>query len=383
MKNYAPFEIAFVKGEGSYLYDSNGKKYIDFGSGIAVTNLGHCHPHVTEAVKKQSDILWHTSNLYINELQIKLADRLSAASFGGELFFCNSGAEANEAAIKLARLYNKNVFGGGKPRILTMIDGFHGRTYATISATAQEKIQKGFEPIAPYFSYIKYNDIQGLEAELSKGDVCAVMMELFQGESGVLPADKEFVKAVRDLTEKTGALMILDEVQTGYGRTGKMFAYELFDIVPDIMTLAKAIANGLPMGAIVAKPEVAAYFTPGTHGSTFGGGFIVCAAANAVLDVMLTPGFLQDVKAKGEQMQEVLKKALNPLGAVVRGEGLLVGVELPVDNKEFIKNCLKEGLVLITGGTKSARFYPPLTASMEEITAGVAIAEKVLKSMNA
>ncbi len=381
MQNYAQYDVTFTRGKGSYLYDGAGNAYLDCGCGISVTNLGHVHPYITQKLKDQADTLWHTSNIFPNRLPEKLAERISQATFGGQIFFCNSGAEANEGAIKLARIYNNKVHGGKKPRIITMINGFHGRTYATLSATAQEKIQKGFEPVAPFFAYVQYNDTAAVEAELSKGDVCAVMLELYQGESGVLPAEPDFVKKVRELTAQHGALMILDEVQTGYGRTGKLFAYPFFDIVPDIITMAKAMANGLPIGAVMAKPEIAALFSHGTHGSTFGANLLACAAADAVLDVVLADSFLDEVAAKGEKLQSMLKDALTPYGASVRGRGMLIGVELPVENKEFIKRALHKKLVVIGGGTKSIRFYAPLNASISELEEGVEKAEKVLKSI--
>jgi predicted acetylornithine/succinylornithine family transaminase len=380
MNTYAPYNYRFIKGEGTYLYDDTGKRYIDFGCGISVSNLGHGNPHLLNCLKGQADKLWHTSNLFPNKIVEDLAERISKASFGGKVFFCNSGAEANEGAIKLARIYNNKVHAGAKPRIITMNDGFHGRTYTTLSATAQKKVQSGFEPIAPFFTYAPYNDIATVESELSKGDVCAVMLELYQGESGVLPANIEYVKKLRELADKYKALLIFDEVQTGFGRTGKLFAYEHFGVTPDIMTMAKAIANGLPMGAFAAKPEIADLFTPGTHGSTFGGNLLACAVAHGVLDIMLADGFLNSVTEKGLAFQLMLKKRLEILEASVRGKGLMVGVELPILNKDFIRKALDEGLVLIAGGEKSVRFYPPLTATMDELEQGANIAEKVMRS---
>ncbi|MDR0454491.1 MAG: acetylornithine/succinylornithine family transaminase [Deferribacteraceae bacterium] len=371
MQNYAQYDITFARGKGSYLYDETETAYLDCACGISVTNLGHIHPYITGKFMEQAEKLWHTSNLFPNKLPEKLAKRLSEAAFGGQMFFCNSGAEANEGAIKLAIKYNNNVYNGKKPRIITMVNGFHGRTYAAMSATAQEKIRKGFEPAASFFSYIPYNDTAAAEAELAKGDVCAVMLELYQGEAGVLPADPVFVKNLRELTHKYGALMIIDEIQTGYGRTGKLFAYSHFGIVPDIITMAKAMANGIPMGGIMAKPEIAALFTHGTHGSTFGANLLACAAADAVLDILLAEGFLDEVAVKGEKTQTMLKETLLQYGISVRGRGMLIGVELPSDNKTFIKNAMKEKILVIGGGTKSVRFYPPLNASMAELEEGV------------
>lgn len=376
-ENYARYDIAFTKGSGPYLYDNNGKRYLDFGCGISVTNLGHAHPYLAERLKEQADRLWHTSNLYHNELQQSLGARIANGGFGGKLFFCNSGAEANETAIKLARIYNNKRCGGGKPRIITMKNGFHGRTYATLSATAQAKVQAGFEPIAPFFTYLELNDIASLKSELAKGDVGAVMLELFQGESGVLPADEKYVTELCSEARKVGALVIFDEVQTGFGRTGKLFAYQHYNEAPDIMTMAKGIANGMPMGAVAAKSEIADLFTPGTHGTTFGGGFLVCAVAHAVLDLLLADGFLDEVDRKGKLMRDMLAAAFAGDNINIRGKGLMVGMQLDVDVKEFIKEGLAEGIVVIPGGCDAIRVYPPLNISDKDLEQGIAMLKKV------
>ena len=369
--NYARYPVYFERGEGSYLISGTGDRYIDFGSGISVINLGHSHPYVVEKLKEQTEKLWHTSNLYHNELNEQLAERISDATFGGKLFFCNSGAEANEAAIKLARIYNNKIHKGTKPRILTMLNGFHGRTYATLSATAQEKVQHGFEPLAPFFTYLPYNDKAALRKELAKGDVCAVMLELWQGESGVIPAEGAYVEELAELAREAEALVIFDEIQTGYGRTGSFFAYQQGKVRPDIITMAKAMANGLPMGAIEAAPELAELFTPGTHGSTFGGNLLASAAAHAVLDIMLAPGFFDSVADKGEAFRQMLSAAFADYDVEIRGRGLLCAVELPGENSAFIKQALEEKLLLVAGGKTAVRFYPPLTATLEELACGV------------
>lgn len=383
MNTYSQQKISFIRGEGSFLFDAEGNKYLDFGTGISVTNLGHCHSHVMEAVTAQINKLWHTSNVFPNKIVQELAERIASASMGGKVFFCNSGAEANEGAIKLARIFNNKVHHGKKPRIISMQNSFHGRTFITLSATGQEKIQKGFEPIAPFFTHIPFNDTEALRWELNKEDVCAVILELYQGESGVLPADADFVNTIRELTQKQGILMILDEVQTGYGRTGKLFAYQHTEVVPDIITVAKAISNGLPFGCVIATDEIANLYTPGTHGSTFGGNLVASAAAHAVLDVMLEDGFLASVADKGEFFMGLARKRLGKYGATVRGKALLVGIQLPeqINNFEYIEKLLDNGVAPIPGGSNSVRFYPPLTATLDELQQGLEIAERTLASM--
>ena len=291
MGNYGRFKVSFAYGNGAKLYTENNEEYLDFASGISVTNLGHNFKPVTDAVSLQAAKVIHTSNLYEIPLQEELADLIIKNSFKGQVFFCNSGAESNEAAIKLARLYGNTIHHGKKYKIISMYNSFHGRTYATMGATAQEKIQKGFTPMPAYNQYIPFNNIDALHQALALNDVCAIMLELFQGEGGVMPIDVEFLKEVRRVCDEHDILMILDEVQTGYGRTGFLFGYQLFGIEPDIMTLSKSIANGLPMGAVVAKEKVSSLFTPGTHGSTFGGNPLASAAACAVIKEMTKEGF--------------------------------------------------------------------------------------------
>lgn len=380
MDTYSRFPVAFIRGSGSYLWDDKGDKYLDFGSGISVTNLGHCNEAVTSAICEQARTLIHTSNLYMIPKQEELAELISKNSFGGKVFFCNSGAEANEAAIKLARIYGNKKYSGARYKIVSMYNSFHGRTYATLSATAQSKIQKGFTPIAGYNSYVPLNDIEAFEYAISFGDVAAVIIELFQGEGGVVPADKEYLKKLREICTANDILLIFDEVQTGFGRTGNLFGYQQVGVTPDIMTLAKAIANGLPMGALVANKSVAEYFTPGTHGSTFGGTPLVCAAGVAVMGEMLKPGFLSDVVKKGELMKDIIKKSLGDK-CTLRGTGLLIGAETKFDPKNVASACLEERLLVITAGNNSVRLYPPLTATMDEIKNGAEIYAGVIKKM--
>ena len=380
MSNYGRFPVSFAYGLGAYLYDEKGTSYLDFASGISVTNLGHNFEPVTKAIKEQAEKVIHTSNLYEIELQRILADKISKASFGGKLFFCNSGAEANEAAIKLARLYGNTIHHGKRYKIISMYNSFHGRTYATMGVTAQEKIQKGFTPMPAYNQYIPFNDTEALKAAVSLNDTCAIILELFQGEGGVMPVDTEFLKEIRRICDERDILMILDEVQTGYGRTGHMFAYQLFGIEPDIMSLSKSIANGVPMGAVVAKDKVASLFTAGTHGSTFGGNPLACAAGIAVIDEMLRDKFLDNVKSKGNKLKEYLKNNL-PNGCTVKGEGLLIGVKTPYTPKDVAEKCLSKKLLIVPAGNNSVRLYPPLNINDDDLIKGAEIFVSVIKEM--
>lgn len=380
MSNYGRFPVSFAYGLGAYLYDEKGTSYLDFASGISVTNLGHNFEPVTKAIKEQAEKVIHTSNLYEIELQSRLADKISKASFGGKLFFCNSGAEANEAAIKLARLYGNTIHHGKRYKIISMYNSFHGRTYATMGATAQEKIQQGFTPMPAYNQYIPFNDIEALKAAVSLNDTCAIILELFQGEGGVIPVDTEFLKEIRRICDEQDILMILDEVQTGYGRTGHMFAYQLFGVEPDIMSLSKSIANGVPMGAVVAKDKVASLFTAGTHGSTFGGNPLACAAGIAVIDEMLRDKFLDNVKSKGNKLKEYLSNNL-PNGCTVKGEGLLIGVKTPYTPKDVAEKCLSKNLLIVPAGNNSVRLYPPLNINDDDLIKGAEIFVSVIKEM--
>ena len=380
MGNYGRFKVSFAYGNGAKLYTENNEEYLDFASGISVTNLGHNFKPVTDAVSLQAAKVIHTSNLYEIPLQEELADLIIKNSFKGQVFFCNSGAESNEAAIKLARLYGNTVHHGKKYKIISMYNSFHGRTYATMGATAQEKIQKGFTPMPAYNQYIPFNNIDALHQALALNDVCAIMLELFQGEGGVMPIDVEFLKEVRRVCDEHDILMILDEVQTGYGRTGFLFGYQLFGIEPDIMTLSKSIANGLPMGAVVAKEKVSSLFTPGTHGSTFGGNPLASAAACAVIKEMTKEGFLQSVKEKGNILKEYLEKNL-PKECTIKGVGLLRGVKTPYQPKDVAEACLKNHLLIVPAGNNSVRLYPPLNISNDDLLKGAEIFVTTIKEL--
>lgn len=371
MNTYNRSSLKPASGEGSWVTSENGEKYLDFTSGISVVNLGHSHPAVADAICRQARTLCHTSNLFQNPLQEALAERLSAASFGGVAFFCNSGAEANEGALKLARIYGNRKYDGKRFRVITMQNSFHGRTFATLSATGQSKIHDGFSPIADFITHLPYGDFAAVEAELAKGDVAAVMLELVQGEGGVEPVDAAYLKQLREICTAQDVLLIYDEIQTGMARLGELFGYQIYGIEPDVMTLAKALGNGVPIGCFLAREEVAQYMKPGTHGSTFGGNFLVCAAALATLDVMQADGFLQMVREKSEYTRKLLKEAFEPKGCSITGIGLMCGIRFPFDPKSFVPAALQQKLLLVGAGLSTVRFYPPLTASYEEIAEGV------------
>lgn len=370
-KNYAKYPLSFVKGEGCRLTEEGGEVYFDFGSGISVVNIGHSHPKVTEAISRQAGTLIHTSNLYHIPVQERLADKLSRRSYGGDVFFCNSGAEANEAALKLARIYGNTKYKGERLRVVTLENSFHGRTFMTLSATGQEKIKKGFEPVADFFTHIPANDIEALKAEIAKGDVIAFMAEPVQGEGGLSMLDIDYLKACRALCTETDTLFILDEIQTGYCRTGEFFAYEHYGIEPDVLTLAKGIANGIPMGAVTAKKELADYLAPGTHGSTFGGNFLACAAAEAVFDIMDEPGFLESVRSKGAYMREALENIFDGSEVQVLGIGMMLGIKVPGRQKEFIAKAMENRLLGVPAANDVVRLYAPLNIPEDDLDAGL------------
>lgn len=375
-QNYARYPLTFVKGEGCRLTDDKGEVYFDFGSGISVVNLGHSHPLVTEAISKQAGTLIHTSNLYRIPVQERIADKLSRRSFNGDVFFCNSGLEANEAALKLARIYGNEKHNGKKLRVITLENSFHGRSFMTLSATGQDKIKKGFEPVADFFTHIPVNDFSALESEIAKGDVAAFMVELVQGEGGLSMIDGEYLKKCANLCKENDVMLIFDEIQTAFCRTGEFFAYEHFSVEPDVMTLAKGIANGFPMGAVVAKPEFSKYFQPGTHGTTFGGNFLACAAAEAVFDIMDEESFLEDVRDKGAYMSEALENIFEDTEITVLGMGMMLGIKVPNKQKEFISKAMDNKLLLVPAGNDVVRIYPSLTISQEDLDTGLEIISK-------
>ena len=368
--NYKRAAIDFASAHGNYLTDTTGKTYLDFSSGIGVTNLGY-HPHVNQALTEQVGKILHQPNLYHNQLQEDVASLL----IGDKdylAFFCNSGAEANEAAIKIARKAS------GKQEIITFQNSFHGRTFGSMSATGQDKIKQGFGEGVPHFNYAIFNDIDSVKA-LANKETAAIMLELVQGESGVQPADKDFVKALSEYCQETGIYLIVDEVQTGIGRTGKLYAYEHYDIEPDIFTLAKGLANGVPVGAMLAKSNLGEAFSYGSHGSTFGGNKLAMAAAKATLEVMLAPGFLDTALESANKLQSKLQAALSDKETVttVRGLGYMIGIETTGNLGELVQAARDKGLIVLTAGTNVIRLLPPITLSDEEIEKGVTILSEI------
>jgi acetylornithine aminotransferase len=367
---YKRFPLVFEGGRGCTLWDSEGNEYIDFVAGIAVCNLGHAVPEIARALYRQADKLFHVSNLYYTVPQVELAEWLVARSFADRVFFCNSGAEANEAAIKLARKYFYDNNEPDRHRIVALEQSFHGRTFATLSATGQEKVRKGFDPILNGFDFVAFNDIEALKGKL--GDtVCAVLVEPIQGEGGVRCPSPGYLEAVRRACDEAGALLIFDEVQTGIGRTGKLFAYEHFDVAPDIMTLAKALGNGLPIGAMLAREDVAKAFQPGVHASTFGGTPIVTAAALEVLRTIEREGVLAHCRGMGEHFREQLfaLKKKHSVITEVRGEGLMIGVSLSVSGPSIVDACMEKGFLINCTQEQVLRFVPPIVITQVEIDA--------------
>ena len=374
-ENYKRAPIEFVKAEGSYLIDSEGKAYLDFSSGIGVTNLGF-QPQVQQALIQQAGRIWHSPNLYLSSLQEQVAQEL-AGSYDYLAFFCNSGAEANEAAIKLARKAT------GKQGIITFQQSFHGRTFGAMAATGQDKIKEGFGDGVPHFSYAVYNDLASVE-KLVNQDTAAVMLELVQGESGVRPAEAAFVKDLADFCQQEGILLIVDEVQTGMGRTGQLYSFEHYGIIPDIVTLAKGLANGLPAGALLGKSSLAPAFGPGSHGSTFGGNKLAMAAALETLHIMKETGFMEEVRSKSAILMEQLQLAFqeHPKISAVRGLGMMIGIETSASLSRLVEAARQKGLIILTAGENVIRLLPPLTISREEIQQGIAILKEVFSQVD-
>ena len=379
INTYGARKLAFVRGEGATLWDADGKEYLDFFAGIAVTNLGHCHPEVTEAICDQARKLLHVSNLYYIEPQVKLAALLSASSFAERWFFCNGGAEANEAAIKIVRRYWAEK-GTPKPVIISAIQSFHGRTLATLTATGQPKYQKGFEPLLPGVAYVPYNDLAALESAITD-EVGAVLLEPIQGEGGVRVPEPGYLAGVRDLCTKRNVLLIFDEVQTGLGRTGKLFAHQHYGVTPDIMTLAKGLGNGVPIGAMGCTEEVASGFAPGSHACTFGGNPLSTAAGLATMTVLTRPGFIEGAARTGEY----LFSKLNALAAKysqhivdVRGAGLMVGIEFKTEVAGVIGKLLDAGIVCGPAGPNVLRFLPPLVITNDQVDRVVSVLDTIV-----
>ncbi|QZA79326.1 aspartate aminotransferase family protein [Deefgea tanakiae] len=374
--NYAPAAFVPVRGEGSRVWDQEGKEYIDFAGGIAVNSLGHCHPALVGALTAQANKLWHVSNVFTNEPALELAQKLVAATFADKVFFCNSGAEANEAALKLARRAAIERFGEQKHKVLSTLNSFHGRTFFTVTVGGQPKYSDGFGPKPTGIEYFEYNNLDALKA-LIDDDTACVIIEPIQGEGGVLPADAAFLQGVRDLCTQHNAFLIFDEVQTGMGRSGSLFAYQEYGVVPDILTSAKSLGGGFPIGAMLTTDDIAKHLVPGTHGTTYGGNALACAVASAVLDVINTPETLAGVRAKHAQFVEGVA-AINAKYKVfsqVRGLGLLMGAVLAEPYKDRAKDILglaaQNGLMVLMAGPNVIRFAPSLVISDEEINTGL------------
>jgi acetylornithine aminotransferase/acetylornithine/N-succinyldiaminopimelate aminotransferase len=365
---YTRLPIVLTRGEGVKVWDSEGKEYLDFVSGIAVLNVGHLHPRIIEAIHQQSKKLMHVSNLYYTEPQVKLSELLITHSFADKVFFCNSGAEANEAAIKLARKAFKDKGAPNRYEIITMENSFHGRTMATLSATGQKKFHHGFEPLVRGFSYVPFNSAQAVEEAVTDA-TCAIMVEPIQGEGGVNCPSPDYLKSLRTICDKHGLLLIFDEVQVGMGRTGKLFAHQHYGVEPDIMTLAKALAGGMPMGAMLSREECASGFSPSTHASTFGGNPLSSAAGVATIETLLQENILDNCQKIGEYFYSKLLslKYKHPTIKKVKGKGLILGIEIAFEGAEIVKECLKKGILINCTMGNILRFLPPLIITEKEV----------------
>ena len=378
-RTYARPPIALVKGRGTKVWDADGKEYLDFLAGIAVNSLGHCHPAIVRAIRQQSQKLLHVSNLYHTLPQVELARELCRHSFAERVFFCNSGAEANEAAIKLARRYGLERL-GGKYEIISAHNSFHGRTLATLTATGQEKIRAGYDPLPSGFRQVPYDDLGAIEAAIDEKKTAGILVEPIQAEGGVVVPGESYLRSLRELCDQRGILLILDEVQTGMGRTGKLFGYEHANIKPDIITLAKALGGGLPLGAMLAREDIAASFGPGSHASTFGGNPVACSAGLVMMQMLIRGGVLNNCVQMGKHFMKGLEVLRTKFSFIreIRGKGLIIGVELEIEGNKIAETCMQEGLLLNCTAYKVLRFVPPLTIKKNEIDQGLDILQKVL-----
>ncbi|EHU9474053.1 aspartate aminotransferase family protein [Vibrio vulnificus] len=383
---YNPMEMIPVKGQGSRIWDQNGNEYIDFAGGIAVSCLGHCHPVMVNALTEQAGKLWHLSNVMTNEPALRLAKKLTEVSFAERVFFANSGAEANEAALKLARRYAADVYGPEKSEIIAFKQGFHGRTFFTVTVGGQAAYSDGFGPKPGDVTHLPYNDIEALQAHISDR-TCAVMMEPLQGEGGIIPPTAEFIQAVSELCDKHNALLVFDEVQTGNGRTGEFYAYQGLGVTPDILSTAKSLGGGFPIGAMLTTAKLAEHLKVGTHGSTYGGNPLACAVAEAVVTEVSKPETLQGVKEREQWFREGLAK-LNEkyqIFAEIRGKGLLLGAALNEQWQGRARDVLvaagKEGLLVLVAGANVVRFTPSLVITKQEIEEGFAKLDKAIASL--
>lgn len=386
--NYSPATVIPVRGEGSRVWDQQGREYVDFAGGIAVTGLGHCHPKLVATLREQAGKLWHLSNVMTNEPALRLAEKICAATFAERVYFANSGGEANEAALKLARKYAADHHGDKKRRIIAFDNAFHGRTLFTVSAGGQPEKTKGFEPLPPAIDHTPFNDLTAFE-QCMGDDVCAVIVEPVQGEGGIMPARAEFLRGLRESCDKHGALLIFDEVQIGMGRSGNLFAYMGYGVTPDILTSAKAMGNGFPVAAMLTKADIAASLTLGSHGSTYGGNPMACAVAEAAFDLISDPELLAGVKIRHERfmagLQPIVEK--HDIFTGVRGTGLLIGCELAPDwqgrGREVLNAALEQGLMVLVAGKTIIRLAPSLIVPDDDIDEGLRRFEATLTALEA
>jgi len=379
LPTYARADVTFERGEGAYLFATDGRKYLDFGSGVAVTALGHSHPHLVGALTAQAQRLWHCSNLFQIAPQQRAAERLVAASFADTVFFCNSGAEAMEGAIKVARKYHAETGHPEKFRFVCCTGAFHGRTLATLAAAGNEKYLKGFGPPAPGFDHVAFNDLAAMRAAVGP-ETAGIIVEPVQGEGGLATATPEYLKGLRSLCDERGILLVLDEVQSGMGRTGRLFAHEWAGIKPDVLAAAKGLGGGFPVGAVLATERAAVGMTPGTHGSTFGGNLLAMAAVNAVLEVMLEPAFLENVNRMAGLLRQRLEEIVARHKGVFteqRGKGLLTGLGCAVPNTEVVEKLRFNGLITVAAGDNAVRLLPPLIIEDHHVIEAVRIIDKV------
>ncbi|MEH7547268.1 acetylornithine transaminase [Neobacillus vireti] len=382
MATYSRFPVTLVKGKGSYVWDDQENQFLDFTSGIATCNLGHVPDPVKEKLEEQLQNLWHCSNLYNIPNQAQLAALLTANSCGDQVFFCNSGAEANEAAIKLARRYANKIKGNSSSEVVTFQQSFHGRTLATLTATGQEKIQQGFAPLMPGFSYLPFNDEEALD-QLITLKPAAVLLELVQGEGGVIPANQEWVTKLAQICKENEILLMVDEIQTGIGRTGTLFAYEQYSIEPDVISIAKGLGSGFPIGAIIAKEEAAKGFEPGSHGSTFGGNPLATAAGLATVTHIMESNLLEDVKETVNYLDQQLLQLKEKHSFIneIRGKGLLKGLVVEINALEIVQKAIANHLLILTAGPNVVRILPPLTVTKAEIDEFTVALEETFQSI--
>jgi acetylornithine/N-succinyldiaminopimelate aminotransferase len=379
MQTYRRFDVAFERGEGPYLYAADGRRYLDFGGGIAVVSLGHCHPQLIEALTRQANALWHCSNLYRIPEQERLARRLVDATFADAAFFCNSGGEAMECGLKLVRKHFDEIGEAQRYRVITCSGAFHGRTLATIAAGGAAKYLDGFDPIVAGFDHVRFGNLNEVRAAIGD-ETAAIVVEPVQGEGGIRPADVAFLRGLRETADEFGLLLFLDEVQCGMGRTGRLFAHEWAGIAPDVMAVAKGLGGGFPVGACLASGKAAKALTPGSHGSTFGGNPLAMAVANAVLDVMLAEGFLDHVRTMGAELRGRLTALAARYPAVmteVRGAGLMLGFKCAIENGTVVEHLLREGLLAVPAADNVVRLLPPLTIEASHVAEAVTMLERV------